>query len=109
MHEYYYHIPPPGGWKQNTKYVVEIAMHQHNTVFQAILEIGFLFKKNCILTSNYTYLWYSDQKLNIKDVLYIKAVREIDTSIPNEGKFFDRLNVFELAKHQIKDPYVQTL
>ena len=94
----YFHIPPEGGWEEHSCYVVEVSKQQGNPIFSGILHVGFLdsndqpFNHTCVHTISNTVGY-------MKDFQYIKVIRKIDMSIPNQGKQIKELNIFELKQH----------
>jgi len=84
----YYHIPPEGGWERCSYYVVEVATHKRNPIFKAILYTGFLDKRTQ-QPLGYSGVFSSTLEpefMDLKEFQYIKAIRKIDMSIPNERK-----------------------
>ena len=70
-------------FKEQTNYVVEVSMNSGNPIFQDIFYTGFLNGINDT-PGGYNQLFTSRQE--IKDVYYMKVIREIDTSIDNTHK-----------------------
>ena len=71
-------IPPEGGWKERTYYVVDISVNKNNPVHRAILYVGFLGKQNP-LAGGYTGLMRSpdDDHYPVTTLYFIRAVCEI--------------------------------
>ena len=98
----YYHIPPKGGWEPKSNYVVEVSVYHGNPIFKAILYTGFLNGPNNT-PGGYSGIFINtgDSHSDLKDFMYIKAIRKIDMEIPNQGKQIKELSdVFELAHHK---------
>jgi hypothetical protein len=77
------HIPPEGGWKEQTYYVVDTAWRSTNPIHRRILYVGFLNgAPGHPLTGGYTALLSSDFE-QLADfgrpdrLYYLKAVCEI--------------------------------
>lgn len=71
-----YIIPPEGGWKERTHYLVEVAFSKFNVIHRSIFFTGFLNAK-CGLPGGYNYFPSSSSKLEYHNALYIKCIREI--------------------------------
>ena len=102
----YFHIPPEGGWEENTHYVCEVSKDYGNPVFEAILYSGFL-TKNLEPGSISSVFTLYDEYTPLKVFKYIKAIRKIDMTIPNKGKQIKELNIFELKDHMKERPDVR--
>ena len=101
----YFHIPPEGGWEENTYYVCEVSTGYGNRIFSAIMYSGLL--NNALGLGIYSGVFSAlkDQKFRpLKDFKYIKAIRKIDMTIPNKGKQIKELNIFELKDHMKERP-----
>ena len=102
----YFHIPPEGGWEENTYYVCEVSRDYGNPVFEAIIYSGFL-------TNDFEPGFYSrvfivyNQYTRLKDFKYMKVIRKIDMTTPNKLKQIKELNVFELKDHMKERPDVR--
>jgi hypothetical protein len=68
--------PPEGGWKERTYYVVDVRMHLTNPVHRVIFYSGFLDDGT---PCGYNQLWHGvyEDRYNIKDAYYLKAIRKI--------------------------------
>ena len=96
-----YFIPPPEGLEEHSLYAAEACMNLHNPIFKVMLRTGFLNAKN-FLTS-YCYVDHQDYCHSIHAFYYLKAVRKLDDSIPNEMKLVKDLpNIFKLAQYKLK-------
>ena len=71
-----------GGWEPSTYYVVEVCMNSGNPIFQDIFYSGFLTDNG--YPNGYNRLFDSERE--IKDVLYLRAIRKIDKNITNQSK-----------------------
>lgn len=78
-------IPPVGGWKPSTNYVVEVCMNVNNPIFQDIFYTGFLTESG--YPNGYNILF--DANTEIKNVKYMRAIREINCDIDNTGKMLN--------------------
>ena len=104
----YFHIPPEGGWEENTYYVCEVSTGYGNHIFSAIMYSGFL--NTTLELGGYSEVFspFLGQKFRpLKDFKYIKAIRKIDMTIPNKGKQIKELNIFELKDHMKERPDVR--
>ena len=104
----YFHIPPEGGWEENTYYVCEVSRDYETGIFEAILYSGFLSLVRepggfSGVLSPLEYTPYTP----LKDYKYIKAIHKIDMTIPNKGKQIKELNIFELKDHMKERPDVR--
>ena len=104
----YFHIPPEGGWEENTFYVCEVSRAYENSIFEAVIYSGFLNRtqepgnlSGVLSPSGY------NEYIPLKDFKYIKAIRKIDMTIPNKGKQIKELNIFELKDHMKERPDVR--
>lgn len=82
-------IPPEGGWKDQTYYVVEISWNSHNPVYRAILYVGFVpstppkLPRFPELAGGYTSLMQDTSGIadngvvSVQDLYYIKAIAAI--------------------------------
>lgn len=95
----YFHIPPEGGWEENTYYVCEVSREHGNPIFEIILYSGSFSK---VFNSSIDKAFSS-----LNDFRYVKAIRKIDMTIPNKGKQIKELNVFELKDHMKERPDVR--
>jgi len=96
-----YFIPPPEGLEEHSLYAAEACINPHNPIFKVTLKIGFLNSEN--FPTSYCYVYHQDDCHNIKDFYYLKVVRKLDNSIPNEMKLVGDLpNIFELAQYKLK-------
>ena len=104
----YFHIPPSGGWEENTYYVCEVSMDYESPVFAAIVYSGFLnmIQEPGNLSRIFSHLWFIDD-IPLKDFKYIKAIHKIDMTIPNKDKQIKDLNIFELKDHMKERPDVR--
>lgn len=98
----YCHIPPKEGWKESSYYVVEVSKGNGNPVFQAILYTGFLNRpKNT--PGGYSGVFNPTMEPTFQEDIntfyYIKAIREIDTVIPNKFKSLKQLDPIEIGLH----------
>lgn len=104
----YFHIPPEGGWEENTYYVCEVSTGYGNLVFEAILYSGFLIMSREDREFSGVFSPLMDQEFSpLKNFKYIKAIRKIDMTIPNKGKQIKELNIFELKDHMKERPDVR--
>lgn len=96
-----YFIPPPEGLEEHSLYAAEACMNLHNPIFKVILKIGFLNSEN--FPTSYCYVYHQDDCHNITDFYYLKVIRKLDDSIPNNKKLVKDLpNIFELAQYKLK-------
>ena len=105
----YFHIPPEGGWEENTYYVCEVSREYGNPIFSAIMYSGFL--NTALEPSLFAGLVFSPlmyQKVRpLNYFMYMKVIRKIDMTIPNKGKQIKELNIFELKDHMKERPDVR--
>lgn len=105
----YFHIPPEGGWTENTYYVCEISREYGNPIFEAIMYSGLL--NDALLELGIysgVFIPLMDKSFRpLKDFKYIKAIRKIDMTIPNKDKQIKELNIFELKDHMKERPNVR--
>ena len=104
----YFHIPPEGGWEENTYYVCEVSMAYENPVFVAIIYSGFLSmtQEPGNFSGVLSPVGYKEY-VPLNNFKYIKAIRKIDMTIPNKGKQIKELNIFELKDHMKERPDVR--
>ncbi len=104
----YFHIPPEGGWEENTYYVCEVSIEYGNPILSVIMYSGFL---NTTLEPGEYSGVFSPLRAQtfrpLKNFKYIKAIRKIDMTIPNKGKQIKELNIFELKDHMKERPDVR--
>lgn len=67
-------IPPKGGWKPRTYYVVDVAFSSLNPIHRAIFYSGFIKDNN---PSGYSRFIYCGDSF-CRDIYYLKALKEID-------------------------------
>jgi len=67
-------IPPEGGWKENTFYIVECSVHESNPIWPAIFYTGFLSRGN---PAGYNEILTTGDYTDLSDVVYLKAIKEI--------------------------------
>ena len=104
----YFHIPPEGGWEENTYYICEVSTGYGNPILNTIIYSGFL--NNALELGIYSrvFIPLMDQSFRpLKDFKYIKAIRKIDMTIPNKGKQIKEINIFELKDHMKERPDVR--
>ena len=105
----YFHIPPEGGWEENTYYVCEVSKDYGNPIFEAIVYSGFL--NTSTEPSQFAKFLLShsmDQVLRpLNYFKYMKVIRKVDMTIPNKGKQIKELNIFELKDHMKERPDVR--
>lgn len=70
-------IPPEGGWKPQTVYLVEVSFNHQNPIHRALFKTGFLNgPKNG--PGGYNELWGRyERTYEIHQVYYMKAIREV--------------------------------
>lgn len=70
-------IPPVGGWKENTVYLVDVAWKAANPVHRAMLHVGFVHADGRF--GNYCEVWLNnyDCPESAGGAYYLKAVREL--------------------------------
>ena len=74
-------IPPEGGWKDWTHYVVEVSYRSTNPIFRRILYVGFLGKPDRPLSGGYTSMVLTqsdDHNWNPEGLYFLRAVCEIE-------------------------------
>lgn len=104
----YFHIPPEGGWEENTYYVCEVSREHGNLIFEAILYSGFLIMSREYREFSGVFNPLKDKVFSpLSHFKYIKAIRKIDMTIPNKGKQIKELNIFELKDHMKERPDVR--
>ena len=104
----YFHIPPEGGWEENSLYICEVSTGYGNPIFSAIVYSGFLIRALELGAYSGVFSPLMDQAFRqLKDFKYIKVLRKIDMSIPNKGKQIKDLNIFELKDHMKERPDVR--
>ena len=104
----YFHIPPEGGWEEDTCYVCEVSREYGNPIFKAIIYSGYL--NTTLEPGGYSGVFslFMDQKFRpLNYFKYIKDIHKIDMTIPNEGKQIKELNIFELKDHMKERPDVR--
>ena len=104
----YFHIPPKGGWEENTYYVCEVSREYGNSILSAIMYSGHLSitQEPGTLSGVINPLRYKEYT-PLKDYKYIKAIHKIDMTIPNKGKQIKELNIFELKDNMKERPDVR--
>lgn len=72
-------IPPEGGWKPSTYYIVEVAFNRNNPIHRSIFYSGFL---NNGSPAGYNSIWNPsyDEQHDIDTVHYMKAIKEVAAS-----------------------------
>lgn len=101
MPKKYYHIPPLEGWEENSYYVVEVSRGKGNPIFLGILYTGFLSKTGEPQGYSGIFNPTTETKFSrLSYFQYIKAIRKIDVSIPNECKDITQVNTFEMKIHE---------
>ena len=104
----YFHIPPEGGWEENTHYVCEVSKDYETGIFEAILYSGFLSLARGPREFSGVFRPFNDNEFSpLKNFKYIKVIRKIDMTIPNKGKQIKELNIFELKDHMKERPNVR--
>ena len=104
----YFHIPPEGGWEENTHYVCEVSTGYENPILSVIMYSGFLNTALELGVYSGVFSPLRDQKFRpLNYFKYMKAIRKIDMTIPNKGKQIKELNVFELKDHMKERPDVR--
>lgn len=63
-------IRPDGGFKDSSYYVVEVAYNAHNPIHKAVLYTGFNL-------GSYSAIFCQGTISNIKEVYYLKSLKEI--------------------------------
>ena len=71
-----YRIPPLGGWKAHTFYLVEVSYGTGNPIHRDIFHTGFIDKGE---PQNYNYLFAQGNCCNYKDPFYLKALKVLCT------------------------------
>jgi len=104
-------VPPKGGWKASTYYIVEVAFSSCNVIFKTLFYSGFLVEGepsafNGILSTQ------SDAH-RLKDTYYLKAVEEleIDLSYPSPAKSklpFSTVNEILMTDTEIEESALAT-
>ena len=105
----YFHIPPEGGWEENTYYVCEVSTGYGNPILNAIMYSGFLntvLEPSPFAGSVFSPLMYQKFR-QLNHFKYMKVIRKIDMTIPNKGKQIKELNIFELKDHMKERPDVR--
>ena len=105
----YFHIPPEGGWEENTLYICEVSRDYGNPIFEAILYSGFLntaLEPSLFAGSVFSPLM-SQKFRPLNYFKYMKVIHKIDMTIPNKGKQIKELNIFELKDHMKERPNVR--
>lgn len=69
-------IPPEGGWKRRSWYLVEASFNSGNPIHRRLFYTGFLNGEDSG-PGGYNYLPDQEDHLEISDVYYMKAVRLI--------------------------------
>ena len=82
-------IPPEGGWKPNTYYLVEAAFSETNPIYGYIFFTGYLDDNGTPSQYNFFCLYAED--LDISNVYYMRAIKELINSaqlyeVPNLRK-----------------------
>jgi len=77
LHEKKEIIPPEGGWKENTYYIVEVSFRKTNPVHRKIFYSGFL---DGGFPAGYNQLFAGRDTgfVSIKDAFYLKVLKEIE-------------------------------
>ncbi len=71
-------LPPEGGWKERTYYVVDVAYQPTNIIHKSIFYTGFLNGQKST-PGGYNQIWNptSDEKTTYLDAYYLKFISEI--------------------------------
>ena len=85
--------PPKNGWKPSTYYVVEVAVGSSNPIHKSIFFSGFLTDEGYPNGYNIILSGEGDNNLTIRDIKYMKAIREIDMTILHENRLTKNLSV----------------
>ena len=104
----YFHIPPEGGWEENSLYICEVSKSYENPVYAAIIYSGYLSitQEPGTLSGVISPLGYKEYT-PLNHFKYMKVIRKIDMTIPNKGKQIKDLNIFELKDHMKERPDVR--
>jgi len=72
---------PPGGWKENTYYLVEVSYQASNPVHLAILGVDWLDKYRENYPCHYSQIWNTtyDRPIPFENAYYLKVLRELVT------------------------------
>jgi hypothetical protein len=72
-------IPPEGGWKEKTYYVVEVSFHKGNPIHRSILYVGFSTQGCSPLNGSYTTILNATYEgpAQVHNVHYLKVLSEI--------------------------------
>lgn len=74
-------LTPPGGWKEHTYYVVDVAHNSANPIHRVILHFGYFGSKNNPLGGGYTCLLsgsYEGHHTNLSKLWYLRPVSIIE-------------------------------
>lgn len=69
-------IPPSGGWKENTYYIVDVAFSANNPIHRKIFYTGFL--NSAGNPCGYNKFGFCEDKLELKDAYFVRVIRELD-------------------------------
>lgn len=85
----YDYIPPVGGWEPHSYYVVELSVGKDNPIFSGVLYTGFLDDSGELKRHSVIFV---DSKIELLPYFkYLKAIRKIDTDVPNKGKLISEV------------------
>ena len=72
-------IPPEGGWKPHTAYLVEVSWRAENPIHRALLHVGFVEDDQTF--GNYCEVWQNsyDAAILARHAFYLKAITELTT------------------------------
>lgn len=71
-------VPPPGGWKEHTVYVVRVSWSPHNPTYRALFHVGFLPEPGRF--GGYCQVWnHSMQPTDAHHAFYLEAEEELTT------------------------------
>jgi hypothetical protein len=71
-------IPPIDGWKRDSYYIVDVSFCKANPIHRKIFYVGFVDSNGNPSSYN---MFFSQDRLTIKDVFYLKVIKEIDINI----------------------------
>ena len=79
-------IPLDEGWMQNELYVVELSCHDGNPIHVAYLYSSFVTNNNLTGYESIFSPTSDEMPKSAKDYKYVKAIRRVDSRIPNNSK-----------------------
>ena len=70
-------LPPKQGWKANTLYLVQVAIHQHNPIHEAIFFSGWLDDRQQPYSLSKLWHPYYCKNYCLSDIFLLKVEKEL--------------------------------